>query len=201
MIIGPKFKIGKRLGASVFEKCQTQKFAQSEARGGRTGKRRSAPKSDYGKQFLEKQKVRYTYGVTEKQFKNYIIEASLKKNPSEALFQLLETRLDNVVYRMGLASTRRASRQMVSHGHIVVNGVKVTVPSIRVKAGDSITIRKGSRESVLFANLEEKMKDRSSLTWLSFDVSKGEGKVSKIPAYARVDHAFDLSPVLEFYSR
>jgi len=204
MKVGPKYKIGKRLGASVFEKCQTQKFMLSEARtANRIGKRRKAPRSDYGKQFLEKQKVRYTYGVSEKQFKNYIKLATLSKvsNPSETLFRLLENRLDNVVYRMGLPSTRRASRQMVSHGHIMVNGRKVTIPSYQVSTGDVIAIRSGSKQSALFVDLPTKLKDHKSPAWVAYDEEKSAGKVAGLPTYQKSELAFDLSPVLEFYSR
>ncbi len=202
MKIGPRFKIGKRLGASVFEKCQTPKFAIAEARASKSGKRRGV-KSDYGKQFLEKQKVRYTYGVTEKQFKNYITKTQEAKtsNPADYLFKLLESRLDNVVYRMGLAKTRRAARQMVSHGHIKVNGVKYTIPSHQVKSGDLIEIRGGSQTSSLFANLEDKLKDYSSPSWMTFDPKAKSGKISSTPQYDRAGIAFDLSPVIEFYSR
>ncbi|MDO8492827.1 MAG: 30S ribosomal protein S4 [bacterium] len=204
MKIGPKYKIGKRLGASVFEKCQTQKFMLSESRtANRIGRRRKAPRSDYGKQFLEKQKVRYTYGVSEKQFKNYIKTAtdSRKNNPSEILFRLLENRLDNVVYRMGLSGTRRGARQMVSHGHVLVNNHKVTIPSYHISAGDMIAIRDGSKNSNLFVNLPEKLKEHNSPSWVSYDEKKGLGKVSGLPTYQKSELAFDLSPVLEFYSR
>jgi small subunit ribosomal protein S4 len=203
MKIGPKFKIGKRLGASVFEKCQTQKFQLSLARTEKTkGKRRGGARSDFGKQFLEKQKVRYTYGISEKQFKNYVDKANtMGKNPTDALFQLLETRLDNVVYRLGLAPTRRAARQMVSHGHILVDNRKVTIPSFTTKKENIIGIRGGSQSSKLFSELEEKLKDRTTIPWVSFDASKKVGKVSELPTYKKDENAFDLTPVLEFYSR
>lgn len=203
MKLGPRFKIGKRLGASVFEKCQTQKFQLSEARSQKNGKRRGGPRTDFGKQFLEKQKVRYTYGISEKQFKNYIDEsqASSGKNPMESLFQFLEMRLDNVVYRLGLAPTRRASRQMVSHGHITINGVKVTIPSLRVKMTDVIAIRQGSQSAKLFTNLDEKLKDSKPPEWLTFDASKKVGNMKMKPTYRKNENAYDLTPVLEFYSR
>ncbi len=203
MIVGPKYKIGKRLGAGVFEKCQTQKFAISEARTGKKNKGRRGGRSDYAKQFLEKQKVRYTYGIMEKQFKNYIIKANDTKNikPADYLYQMLEQRLDNVVYRLGLAKTRRGARQMVSHGHILLNGIKVTVPSANVKVADVIKIREGSKVSPLFTNLEERFKEYTMPAWVSFDVNKGEGIVKQNPTYERMSLHFDLSPVLEFYSR
>ncbi len=203
MKIGPKFKIGKRLGPGVFDKCQTQKFMVSQARSERSKRRRPAPKSDYAKQFLEKQKVRFTYGVTEKQFKNYVNETmdAGSSNASEMLFSFLERRLDNVIYRLGITPSRRAARQMVAHGHILVNGRRTSIPSYRVDAGDQITVREGSKKSSLFMNLVERTRDQSTPTWVSFDPEKVEAKVSGLPAYDRGSQHFDLSPVLEFYSR
>ncbi len=203
MKVGPKYKIGKRLGAAVFEKCQTQKFALSQSRSEQNSKKRRGVRSEYGRQFLEKQKVRYTYGIMEKQFKNYVIRANKIKGtkPIENLYHSLEQRLDNVVYRLGLAPTRRASRQMVSHGHILLNGRKNTIPSAEVKVGDIIKIREGSKGSVLFATLEERLKDYTAPSWVTFDIKKGEGLVKQIPNYSRPELHFDLSGVLEFYSR
>src|SRR3989344_4390397 len=132
MIIGPRYKICKRLGSGVFEKCQTQKFQLSEARRGakrRTG-RKPRTLSDFGRQLLEKQKVRYAYGVPERQLARYTREAvEGTGDPTVSLLSRLETRLDNVVYRLGLAPTRLAARQLVSHGHIAVGERRVTIPS------------------------------------------------------------------------
>ena len=125
MKIGPKYKIARRLGPAVFEKTQTQKFALSEARhaAGKKRDKRSKALSDFGLQLIEKQRVRFSYGITERQLSNYVEKAiETKGNPSENLFASLESRLDNVVYRMGIAHTRRLARQMVSHGHFVVYG-------------------------------------------------------------------------------
>lgn len=203
MKVGPRFKVGKRLGASVYEKCQTQKFALSESKSGKQGKRRPGTRSEYGRQFLEKQKVRVTYGVSEKQFKNYVKGAmsSTTSNPFDNLFKSLESRLDNAVYRMGLAKTRRGARQMVSHGHIIVNGKKLTVPSYRVNSGDVLSIRPGSKVSPLFSDMTDKLKDRGSSAWTTFDPSTYSGKIGALPKYERTEHAFDLTPVIEFYSR
>ena len=149
LLIKSKFKIAKRLGAAIFEKTQSQKFALSEARsaankrnsrGGRGG-------SDYGRQLLEKQRVRFTYGISERQLSNYAEAAYTQPDPSTSLHRSLEMRADSVAYRSGLAPTRRAARQLVSHGHIVVNGVRITTPSHHIKKGDVVTIREGSRRS------------------------------------------------------
>src|SRR5262245_8692490 len=129
MKIGPKYKIAKRLGAPVFEKTQTQKFALSEARKAKNvRKKRGGAASDYSKQLTEKQKMRYTYGITEKQLRRYVDEAAATGHqPIALLIARLESRLDNVVYRLGLAPTRLGARQMVSHGHVTVNGRKLTI--------------------------------------------------------------------------
>lgn len=197
-----KYKICRRLGSGVFAKCQTSKFTMSEAKHAQAKKgKRPKPMSSFGTQFIEKQKVRFTYGISEKQFANLIKESiAYKGRPAtDVLFELLERRLDNVVFRMGLAHTRRLSRQMVSHGHITVNGVKSTVPSQRIKTGDIIAVREGSKGSTLFVDLDKKLKDYIYPNWLKFDVSqlKGnvEGKLDNTEGY------LDLNTVLEFYSR
>jgi small subunit ribosomal protein S4 len=141
MIIGPKYKIARRLGAPVFEKTQTQKFS---VRSERKMKNRgfSKQKSEFGQQLNEKQKARMYYGVSEKQFSKYVKEAISKKASKAVglLFETLETRLDNLVYRLGFAQTRYQARQFVGHGHILVNGKKVTIPSYVVKQGDTISL-------------------------------------------------------------
>jgi small subunit ribosomal protein S4 len=199
MQLRAKYKICRRLGAPVFEKCQTQKFALSEGRR-KQGKRAKAP-SDYGVQMLEKQKIRFSYGVTEKQFSNYVKKASNKKgvSASEFLKALLESRLDNVVYRLGLAHTRALARQMVAHGHFMVNNRRTTSPAYALRAGDTVTVREGSRASALFSDIEKKMQNYSLPTWLSFDPKTMTGKVVSAP---RADDAFlNFGAVIEFYSR
>lgn len=200
MITGPKYKMCRRLGSGVYEKCQTQKYVLSEGRKSTSGKR---PKqlSGYGEQLLEKQRIRFTYGVSEKQFKNYVLRASAIKgaSASEKLYEFLEARLDNVVYRLGLAHTRTLSRQMVSHGHFLVNGKRTTVPSYEVRAGDIITIREGSKKSVLFADIDKKQKNYTMPNWLNFDVARLEGKMVGVPKNS--DAFLNFTAVLEFYSR
>ncbi len=204
MIRGPKYKIARRLGAAVYDKTQTQKFAlraQAKTPPGRKGK--GGPKSDFGIQMLEKQKARFTYGVSERQFGNYVNAAVAKKgvNAVEMLYKSLESRLDNVVYRLGLAPSRAGARQMVSHGHIVVNGKRVTVPSYAVSEGDAIAIREGSKKSPMFAELGEKLKNREVPSWISFDQEKVEAKIQGSPKAIPSELAFDLGSVIEFYSR
>ena len=203
MIIKTKYKLCRRLGVGIFEKCQTQKFTLSETRksGNRRLKRRKMV-SEYGSQLLEKQKLRFAYGLREKQLSRYVKEAIAKKdaNIAESLYIRLETRLDNIVYRLGLASTRAMARQMVSHGHIMLNGRKVTVPSCQIKMGDQVTIRKGSENKVIFADLKEKNKNIISVNWLNFNLSKKEGKMVGLPKLENQE-IFDFKSILEFYGR
>jgi len=197
-----KYKICRRLGPGVFEKCQTTKFAISEARHAKNSKnKRPKPLSGYAQQFIEKQKVRFMYGISERQFSNYIQEAVANKvNPAnESLFESLENRLDNVVYRLGLTHSRRLSRQMVSHGHILVNGKKTTVASHHVKVGDIISVREGSKKSVLFSDMANKMKEYTCPNWLTFNIESLSGNVQGKPK--NVEGYIDLNTVLEFYSR
>ncbi|MCW9054748.1 MAG: 30S ribosomal protein S4 [Candidatus Pacebacteria bacterium] len=202
MKIGPKYKIAKRLGASVFEKCQTQKFALSESRRAKRRGKRPKQISDYGKQLLEKQKVRFTYGVTEKQLSRYVKTGTQGAHePANKIYQALESRLDNVVYRLGLVPTRRFARQIVSHGHITVNGKRMTVPSYTVSVGDVVTVRVNSKEKGLFTDLEERLKNYTAPKWLSFDEKKLEGTVVALPEFSGADASIDMGLVLEFYSR
>jgi small subunit ribosomal protein S4 len=200
LLVKSKYRVAKRLGAAIFEKTQSQKFSLSEAR---AKKPRGRPLSDYGRQLIEKQKVRFTYGLSERQLSNYAHAAFNEKDPSAALNTALEMRADSTIYRAGLASTRRAARQIVSHGHIMINGVRVTVPSYKVKKGDVITVREGSRISPLFASLSEINPEntRSVPSWLSFDVKSLRAEVKEMPAYSNVDMGLDYPTVFEFYSR
>lgn len=200
MKLGPKFKIAKRLGAPIFEKTQTQKFALSEARGGRQRKR-MAPPSDYKKQLIEKQKMRFSYGISEKQLRRYVDEATSKSHqPIALLIERLESRLDNVVYRLGLAKTRRFARQLVSHGHVTVNGKRMTIPSHRVRIGDVIAIREGSKQTGPFINIAE-THEGSIPAWLKLDIKKLEASKVAEPTYIPAETLFDPEQVLEYYSR
>lgn len=202
MKIGPKFKIAKRLGAPVFPKTQTQKFALSEARGGRTRKRRPGQTSDYKRQLIEKQKMRYMYNIAEKHLRRYVNESiEYSQQPADALLKRLESRLDNVVFRLGLAKTRQMARQMVSHGHIVVNGRKLNVPSHKVSIGDTIAVRDGSRESIVFTTLPDAHELASVPSWLAFDIKTLTGTVKQAPTVEPTELLFDTAQVLEYYSR
>jgi small subunit ribosomal protein S4 len=197
--IKSKYKIGKRLGAGIFEQLQTQKFALSAAR---KKEKRGRGGSDYGRQLLEKQRVRFTYGLNERQLSNYAEKAFTHEDPSKALHTSLELRADNAAYRAGFAPTRRAARQLVSHGHLTVNGRRITTPSHQLRKGDVIGIREGSRTSTLFASLAEKGEEqRPAPQWLAVDLTKLTAEVTGEPVYTTVETGLDYPTVFEFYSR
>jgi|SRR3989339_1047699 len=201
MLSKPKFKICRRLGPGVYDKCQTSKFRAVSSKGGLLGARRPKALSEYGVQLIEKQKIRFSYGITERQLSNYVKKASLFKGAgtAEKLYEELEFRLDNAIYRMGLGSSRRATRQMVSHGHFIVNGKKITIPSYKLKSGDIIKIREGSKTKKIFNNIAEKLKDYNPPVWVVFDINILEGKILDKPK--NTQSFLDLNAVLEFYSR
>jgi len=202
MIIGPKYKIAKRLGAAVFEKTQTQKFALSEARSARNKTRRGGMMSDYKKQLLEKQKMRFSYGISEKQLSKYVRESFEQGHqPIAQLIGRLESRLDNVVYRLGFAKTRRLARQLVSHGHIHINGRRLNIPSHKVKIGDVISIREQSKQSPLFVTLNETLAESTPVHWLSRNAKELTGEKKAEPTYEPSETIFDPQQVLEYYSR
>lgn len=203
MKTGPRYKLAKRLGASVFEKTQTQKFALAADRAERNKRRGRGRRSEYGAQMLEKQKVRVTYGLPERQFRGYVERALAARGvkPAELLHQELELRLDNVAWRLGLAPTRRAARQMAAHGHLSVNGRKVRIPSYALSVGDSVGVREGSKGHGAFTGLAERLSERPTTPWLAFDVAKMEGRVAERPSTSSAAPAGDLSAVLSFYTR
>ena len=202
MITGPRYKKARRLGESVFDKTQTQKFAT------RTASRKDAPKkkkatSDFGIQLIEKQRAKVTYGMGERQFKNLVEKILAKKgvNIIEALTQGLETRLDNTIYRLGFAKTRQAARQMVNHGHINVNGKRLTIPSYTVKVGDMISIRENSQKKPLFKDIATALKEVKTPSWIALNIAKLEGKVQGLPKIAENELAFDVSQIFQYYSK
>lgn len=202
MLLGPKYKICKRLGASVFEKCQTQKFQLAEARAPRKTKGRRGG-SDFGAQLLEKQKARFTYGLSESQFSRYVHEAMEKKGKDSivGLLTRLESRLDNVMYRAGFVKTRRAARQMVSHGHVLVNGRRVNVPSFKVEKGMAISIRPESRNSALYANRTDVMAETKAPEWMKFEDQGFAIKVEADPSVGEGEAPFSAPVIIQFYSR
>lgn len=202
MQIGPRYKKARYLGATVFRKTQTQKYAMRAQRKMKTTRGGRGGKSEYGRQMLEKQKARYSYGVSGGQFTNYVKKAlQTAGDNSKNLMRLLESRIDNVILRAGFAETRSAARQVVSHGHILVNGKKVTVPSYAVRVGDKITIREGSKNKGMFAKLNEFLENTPSPAWIKVDKEKREISIEAEPTVDVTELLFDVRSVLEFYTR
>ena len=201
MQIGPRYKKARYLGVPVFKKTQTQKYAmraqtkvkKSRGRGG---------KSEFGRQMLEKQKARYSYGVSGGQFGNYVKKAlKTKGDNAKNLLHILESRLDNVVLRAGFAPSRSAARQMVSHAHILVNGKAVSVPSYQVSVGDVLTIREGSKKKGVFMSLDEVLKTISSPAWIKVNPEIKQITIDGEPKVDMSELLFDVRSVLEFYTR
>ncbi len=195
----------RRLGQSICgrDKCafKTRAFAPGKLDSER--KHRTSV-SEYGEQLREKQKVRVSYGLSEKQFESYVTRSTALKKEETAtpilrLYRELESRLDNVVFRSGFANTRALARQLVSHGHIIVNGRRLNIASYKVKEGDVVAIREGSKVAKLFVNIGDKLKDHTNPIWMTVDPVKLETKVTGVPKEAEA--IFDLPKVLEYYSR
>lgn len=202
MQIGPRYKKARYLGATVFRKTQTQKYAMRAQRKVKNTKGGRGGKSEYGRQMLEKQKARYSYGVSGGQFTKYVKQAlQTAGDNSRNLMRILEGRLDNTILRAGLASTRSAARQLVSHGHIMVNGQKVTIPSYSVRIGDKITIREGSKGKGVFAKLDQELENISIPAWIKMDKVKREVTIEGEPTVDMTELLFDVRSVLEFYTR
>ncbi len=204
MKVGPKYKICKRLGASVFEKCQTKAYQIAEARSPRKVSRSGARGgSDFGAQLLEKQKARFTYGLSERQFSRYAKEAmeGHGANVAGELLSRLESRLDNIVWRAGFVTTRRAARQLVSHGHVTVNGRRMTIPSYEVKKGETVAVREESRTSPLFAGRAEKALEHKTPEWLKVENGGFAAALVGAPSVAVSEVAFDPAVIIQFYSR
>lgn len=206
-MIDSQCKRCRRAGQKLFlkgERCFGQKCAMIRRpyNPGVHGKSFRGRLSEYGEQLAEKQKVRYAYGISEKQFKNYFKEIVKRKgNKEEMLVQKLERRLDNVVFRLGWACSRRLARQIVSHGHILVNGRKVNIPSYLVKEGDIIKLKEKSRKSPLFQDLKTVLKKYQTPKWLSLDMGKMEAKVKGQPKLEDLDKIGEISKIIEYYSR
>lgn len=205
MMSKPTYKVCRRLGAGVFDKCQTQKYMLSEARHGKQKRGRRRTISDFGKQLLEKQRIRFAYGMSERQLRRYVDEAGRVavqgNNPSVRMVEQLEMRFDNIVYRLGLAATRRAARQMVSHGHMTVNGVRTNVPSRQLREGDVVAIRERTKGLPIMERIKVTVEEGTLPVWLSFDIQKHEGKVLARPTTEATEMPGSVDAVLEYYSR
>ena len=160
--------------------------------------------SEYGTQLKEKQKMRFAYGVSEKQFSNYVanlknVSSKLKISPKEALVMALESRLDNTVFKMGLSTSRAGARQMVSHGHIMLNGKKLNVASAVVSIGDIVSVRENSKSRKTYTTIAESLKEYKSPKFLELDTEKMSAKIVSAPL--ETEYSFDIDRVLEYYSR
>jgi small subunit ribosomal protein S4 len=194
-----KFKICRKFGEKIFPEVKISDERLAKAPGVHGAKRRRSV-SEFGKQLQEKQKVKYVYGLREKQFRRFYEKALADAEPTPtALLRILESRLDNVVYRSHMASTREQSRQMILHGHILVNGKKVTIASFIVKPGDIVTY--SATKSKLVAEYREKLKDSELPTWLTLDKKAHKVEVSHTPGVEELSQNFDIALVIQYYSR
>jgi small subunit ribosomal protein S4 len=188
--LGPRFKVARHLGVNVFN------HPKALDRGVKQHKKLS----EYGEQLLEKQKLKAYYGVLEKQFKRYVFEAlNSRQKSEEVLIQNLERRLDNIAYRLGFASTLRQARQLVVHGHILVNGKRIDIPSYRVNAGDTLSLREKLRTNELFN--QSFVSTDNSYGYLNKNKDNFSGSLVKLPTKDEVPVDLKFSKILEFYSK
>lgn len=197
---GPTTKIARKFGEPIygFDKYFEKKNYPPGQHGSMKGKRKS---SEYGAQLKEKQKAKYTYGVLERQFSNLFEKAERSKGVTgEVLLQLLESRLDNVVFRLGIAPTRRSARQLVNHGHIVVNGDVVNIPSYQVKQGDVVGVRERSKALEVIVNSTASSK-QSRYSWMEWDAASMSGKFLNVPERADIPENINEQSIVELYSK
>ena len=205
--IGPVCRLCRREGMKLFlkgERCYTEKCAIEKRNlpPGQHGKLRKAKLVGYGLQLREKQKVKRIYGVLENQFRRYFEMADRTRGiTGETLLQLLERRLDNVLYRLGLATSRAQARQLARHGHFTVNGRKVDIPSYSVKPGDVIGVRAGSVENPAIQHALEEVKGRGVPEWLSFDPGTMSGRIASLPTREQINLPVQEQLIVELYSK
>jgi small subunit ribosomal protein S4 len=203
--IGPKAKLSRREGTDLFLKSARRALSDKcklDSKPGQHGRTSGSRTSDYGNQLREKQKVKRIYGVLERQFRRYFSEAERRKgNTGETLLQLLESRLDNVVYRMGFGSTRAEARQLVSHGAITLNGNSVNIPSMQVRPGDVVAIREKAKKQNRIQESLNLSQQTGSINWVSVDASKLEGIFKQVPDREEISGDINESLIVELYSR
>jgi small subunit ribosomal protein S4 len=205
--IGPVCRLCRREGMKLFlkgERCYTEKCAIEKRNfaPGQHGKTRKSKLAGYGVQLREKQKVKRIYGVLEDQFRRYFEAAERTRGiTGETLLQLLERRLDNVVYRLGFATSRAQARQLVRHGHFTVNGRKVDIPSYSVKPGDVVSIRQSSRKIASILHAIEEVKGRGVPEWLQYDAEQVSAKVSSVPTREQINLPVQEQLIVELYSK
>ena len=195
---GPAFKKSRRVGFSTLENGKD--IARRPYRPGQHGQSRRAKVSEYETQLKEKQKVRFIYGLTEKQFKKTFNEASkLKGVHGENLLRLLESRLDNIVYRIGFASTRRGARQLVNHGHILVDGKKVDIPSYRLRPGQVVSMKEADKDLKVVKESLEKIFNR--VEFINYDNSKMTGTLMRLPERNELNPEINEALIVEYYNK
>lgn len=205
MRIGPKEKYCRRFGHKMLwnDRCASSKCGLIR-RKHRPGVHGHKPKSLslYARQLLEKQRLKFSYLINERKMKNYVdLAMKSKKSPQDALIEILERRLDNVIWRAGYVPSKLTARQLVSHGHFMVNGRKVKTPSYLVEEGDEISIRPQSRDIGPFKDLVQRLKIYNPPSWLKIDPNTFTTKIVKLPSANEIQHDFNLSLVIDFYSR
>lgn len=196
---GPVWRQSRRLGYSVLG--NGKELAKRQTVPGVHGDGRPKKKTEYGQQLAEKQKLRFTYGMSEKQFRRFFMLAKADKTKSTglALFQILESRLDNLVYRMGFAATRRQARQLVTHGHVTVNGKKVDIPSFLVSVNDVISFKDSSKSLKV---VTEAINAKPAIpSYVTVDSNKVEGTFTRLPERSELTSEIDEAQVIEFYNR
>jgi small subunit ribosomal protein S4 len=207
---GPVCKLCRREGEKLFlkgercftPKCAVERRAYPPGQHGRMAQWQRSRTSDFGDQLRAKQKARRVYGVLERQFRRYYRQAL--KAPGLTgltLLQILESRLDNVIYRLGYASSRAQARQLVTHGHFTVNGRRTDIPSMQIRPGDVVEVREGSRNKTLIKDLFAMAEERSIPEWVSRDVKKMSGSISRLPERSEIDANLNEQRIVEYYSR
>ena len=208
--IGPACKLCRREGEKLFlkgercfsSKCAIEKREFAPGQHGRTGSRGGDRQSDYSRQLRAKQKARRVYGIMERQFRRYHSVALRRRGLTGLnLLQALETRLDNVIFRMGYAPNRATARLLVSHGHFMVNDHRADVPSMLLKPGDVVSVYGGSRKATYFKELRDVAEPRTVPTWLERDLNELRGKVLRLPERAEIDGNLNEQLIVEYYSR
>ncbi|EKD65425.1 MAG: 30S ribosomal protein S4 [uncultured bacterium] len=196
---GPKHKLARKVGVNILDKESASLQRRLNVPPGQHGRKRKKRLSEFGAQLREKQKAKITYGILEKQFSNLVKRVARKKGETgEMLLSLLETRLDNIVYRLGLAKTRFQARQFISHGHILVNDKKVDISSFQVKVNDIVAVAPNFQSNVEILKSLDK-KEEGSLPFLKREGASG--KLLRLPKRGDIETVFDLQPIIEYYSR
>lgn len=210
-MVNPKCKICRRSGTKLFlkgERCLSPKCAMIKRpyQPGQKGKRRLAAFSEYGKELREKQKLKKWYNLRENQFRKYVKEVlsiglRKKKGLADFLVEILESRLDNIVFRLGFASSRAQARQLVSHGYFLVNGKPVNIPSYQVKEGEVLSIKPQCLKKKIFKDISSKLKKQKFPSWISFDFKNLEAKITGKPSLQEAAPPVEISTIFEYYSR